>query len=343
MTYKKYSKSSAFYLTAKADFFASNDALLQKAREQNKIYASQPKREKCKLCGTPLPNEVDFTSHGIDYVFCTKCTHLNGVYDDTRSFVEKLYLSDSGKDYAQNYLDENFLKRTADIYTPKIDFLQETLPDTDFKLLDLGCGSGYLVLAALMKGIPARGIDMSETMIEFGNTQIQHHHGSSPLKAVCEDGFLDELKNCDADVISAIGVIEHLRDPQKFFAAFKESKANYLYYSVPMFSFSAVLENVFPNVFPRQLSGGHTHIFTNESLNYMNEVMQLSSVGEWWFGTDVMDLYRHVMVNLQANGASQKMIDLVYESFGSQIDTLQATLDRNHATSEIHLVAAKKP
>ena len=73
-------------------------------------------------------------------------------------------------------------------------------------------------------------------------------------------GLFEEIKNSDADVISAIGVIEHLREPHKFFEAFKESKARYIYYSVPMFSLSVALENVSDDIFPRQLSAGHTHL-----------------------------------------------------------------------------------
>jgi len=38
------------------------------------------------------------------------------------------------------------------------------------------------------------------------------------------------------DAISAIGLIEHLRDPQKFFDAFKLNQATYLFYSLSMFS-----------------------------------------------------------------------------------------------------------
>ena len=72
----KYSKSSDFYLQTKKDFFSENDSLLLESVKQNQLYASQPKRESCKICENTLPDTTDFNSHGVDYVFCGECNHL---------------------------------------------------------------------------------------------------------------------------------------------------------------------------------------------------------------------------------------------------------------------------
>ena len=341
MKIKKYSKSSAFYSNIKADFFSNNNDLLEKAVGQNQLYSNQPKMVCCKLCQATLMEEVDFSSHGVGYVFCQKCNHLNGIYEDTKFFIEKMYMSDDGKEYANNYIDENFEKRAIEIYLPKVDFLVTTLPPKLNKILDIGCGSGYFVFASLLRNLQAEGLDVSKTMVEFGNFQISQILGSSPLKYADEDEFFEVIKDTDAEIVSAIGLIEHLREPQRFFEAFKTSRAKYLYYSVPMFSLSVALENASSNVFPRQLSGGHTHLFTEESIVEMNGLMNVSSIGEWRFGTDIMDLYRHLMVNLQSNDVSQKMIKYLYDGFGAKIDELQNILDSNHSCSEIHVVAVK--
>ncbi len=337
----KYSKSTGFYLKTKSEFFASNDELLTKSLSQNQFYSSQPKRFNCKVCNEKLPQNVDFHSHNVDYVFCEKCSHLNGKFDDTKSFVEKIYMASEGKDYSINYIDENFSKRTADIYVPKVDFLISSLPPKKYEILDVGCGSGYFVFASLMRDLSAYGIDVSKTMVDFGNHQIFNHFQNSPLKFTKEDQFFDSIVNSKAEIISAIGVIEHLREPHKFFTAFQKSKAKYLYYSVPMFSFSVALENVFKNVFPRQLSGGHTHLFTEKSIKKMNEIIGVKPVAEWRFGTDTMDLYRHLLINLQSNKSSDKMLNFLNEGFGKIIDEIQTVFDKNHFCSEIHLIASK--
>lgn len=339
--YLRYSKSSAFYLNTKKTFFCANDELLEKSLNQNQLYTSQPNRVSCKICQTHLPQTTDFHSHNVDYVFCEKCSHLNGRFDDTKSFIEKIYLSDDGDEYSKNYIDENFLKRTIDIYIPKVDFLISSLPPKKYEILDVGCGSGYFVCASLLRNLSAIGLDVSKTMVDFGNNQITNHLKKSPLTYASEEGFYDSIVKSNADIITAIGVIEHLREPHKFFTAFQNSNAKYLYYSVPMFSLSVALENTFKNVFPRQLSGGHTHLFTEASIKKMNEIIGVQSIAEWRFGTDVMDLYRHLLINLQANKSSEKMINFIHAGFGRKIDDIQPIFDENHFCSEIHLIASK--
>ncbi len=338
-----YSKSTAFYVDTKSDFFDANDALLAKANCQNELYRQQVLRTNCKICNQRLPAEIDFVSHQVEYVFCNQCGHLNGNHEDTKAFVENLYIRSEGEDYAKNYLDANFIKRAEQIYTPKLDFLCSNLPvNSHLKILDVGCGAGYFVYAALNKGIEAKGVDVSQTMIDFGNHQIENALKQRPLSYLTETDFFESIVNSNATVICAIGVIEHLRDPVAFFEAFDRSKAQYLFYSVPMFSFSVILESVFTHVFPRQLSGGHTHLFTEQSIEWLYDNMKLNAIAEWRFGTDVMDLYRSMHVEMTQKQASPKMIGFLKEGLGKNIDQLQAVFDTSHFCSEIHCLVAKR-
>jgi SAM-dependent methyltransferase len=337
----KYSKSSSFYLNSKKDYFVNNDKLLSAELKRNELYSKQPKRKFCKLCETSLPNKVDFHSHGLDYIFCNNCSHLNGKFDDTKEFAEQIYIANEGSEYNFYYLNSNWNKRVSDIYTPKIDFLIKSINKNDLKILDVGCGCGYFVYAALEKNIRATGLDVSKSMVDFGNEVLSKKFKSSPLTLVDEQGFFDAIRNSSADVISAIGVIEHLREPQKFFDAFKKSNAHFLYYSVPMFSLSSALENIFQDVYPRQLSGGHTHLFTEESLQKMQKIIEVESIAEWRFGTDAMDLYRHLITMLAKNNSSQKLIDLIDNGLGTKLDEIQTIFDKNHFCSEIHCISKK--
>lgn len=337
----KYSKSSAFYLDTKKDFFTENDKLLQHALKQNNVYSSQIKRTNCKICNTELPSLIDFHSHDVDYVFCSSCSHLNGKFEDTKEFIEKLYLSGDGSDYSVNYIDKDFRRRAIDIYMPKVDFLINSIPPSKYEILDVGCGSGFFVYASLLRNLEATGLDVNRTMVEFGNNQILHYINKAPLKFENEQYFYEAITKSNANIISAIGVIEHLREPHKFFDAFKNSKSQYLYYSVPMFSFSVILENIFKEVFPRQLSGGHTHLFTEQSIQKMNEIIGVKILAEWRFGTDAMDLYRHTLTKIQKNNSSQKLMDYLYLCLGKKIDDIQSIFDENHFCSEIHCVVSK--
>lgn len=338
----KYSKPSLFYLKSKHEYFVCNDKLLAIELGRNEIYKKQPLRRFCKLCQVKLPQNIDFNSHGIDYIFCENCEHLNGKYEDTLDFVNQIYIDVDGQNYAHDYIDKDFSRRTSDIYLPKVDFLIDSIGRESFKLLDVGCGGGYFVLASIIRNIKALGLDINKTMVEFGNFQIYNLKKVNPLIFVAEDEFYKKIIESDVDVISMIGVIEHLREPHKLFDAFKKSSARYLYYSVPMFSFSAVLENIFKNVYPRQLSGGHTHLFTEQSIKKMNSLMDVVPIAEWRFGTDILDLYRHILININANKASIRMLNYLNEGFEKNIDDIQEILDKNHFCSEIHLIASKK-
>ena len=341
MTNRKYSKSSSFYLSTKKDFFDNNSALLTKAESQNAAYLAQPRRAECKICGSALTGEPDFVNHGVPYVFCRDCSHLNGLHDDSEDFWTAMYQAEEGADYSVNYVDRNYPSRSADVYAPKVDFLLDNLRSASPSILDVGCGGGYFVHAALSKGARASGIDVNRTLVDFSNAQIGALLDERPLHHVGEDNLFEVVSRSEADVISAIGVIEHLRDPQGFFDAFRKSGARYLYYSVPMFSLSVMIENAFPKVFPRQLSGGHTHLFTEKSIARMNEIVSVDAVAEWRFGTDMLDLFRSLGNSLEDNGASAAMHEAAFDGFGAMVDKFQAVLDENHFCSEIHLLGRK--
>ena len=72
------------------------------------------------------------------------------------------------------------------------------------------------------------------------------------------------------DVISAIGVLQNLNEPNRFFEAVKKSRVSYLYYSVPMFSLSTILANSMPQYTSLV---GQANYFTDQSLNRMHNLI----------------------------------------------------------------------
>ena len=143
-----------------------------------------------------------------------------------------------------------------------------------------------------------------------------------------------------ANVVSLIGVLEHFYDPDKFLKSFSKSKVDYLYLAVPLFSLSTFIENAFPKVYPRHLSGDHTHLYTEKSLSYLAKKNNLKIVGEWWFGADIPDLCRSLIIS--SNHLDEKSyMKQVNKNLYSVIDELQNVLDRNKICSEVHMVLKK--
>ena len=148
-------------------------------------------------------------------------------------------------------------------------------------------------------------------------------------------------KEDKANTLSLIHVLEHLVEPNRLMDSFVRSKLKYLYIAVPLFSLTTFIENSFPNIFPRQLSGGHTHLYTEKSLNYLANKYNLKIIGEYWFGTDIPDLMRSL---INSGSITNKKIyaQQLNNKFSKFIDELQSILDKNKVCSEVHMVLEKK-
>jgi predicted TPR repeat methyltransferase len=300
-------------------------------------------RESCKICHEPIRGEKLFTSHMMDYFLCPVCGHLNSAHEDTQAFAQKVYIDD---DYAGNYSAadrEKYEKRLELIYVPKARFLLDCLkedgiePET-VRLLDDGAGSGYFVRAMQKLNADAVGIEISPSQVAFANEMA----GAQILKQIDAANITGEIRRTDRQVLSAIGVLEHIISLDETLQAVKENKnIEYVYASVPMFSFSALFEATHQSCYNRHLGGTHTHLFSNSSLEYMARSMGFEIAHTWRFGSDMMDLYRFLCVTLEqgGNGGAKKILE---KEFLPLIDQLQLVADKGGFSSELHLVMKRK-
>ena len=331
----KFSKSYRNIFKIKKDFYDGNEINLKNAIKINNEYKKQPLRKCCKNCGSKKI-KLFIKNFNIPYKLCASCGHLNGAYEDTKIFSKKLYTFADGKKYSKNYLND-FDTRVKNIYIPKVDFLKKVIKKR-INLLDIGCGAGHFVKALEKKGISAIGYDTSVTLCKLGNKKLK----KNKIHFVNFEKIYNIVENHSKfNTLSLIGVLEHLTEPHKFLNSFKKSKIRYLYISVPHFSLTTFLENVFPNVFPRQLSGGHTHLYTEKSLNYLAKKYKLKLIGEYWFGTDFPDLMRS-LINTGKYHEKKIYTKELYEKFSKFIDYLQFVLDKNKVCSEVHMVFENK-
>ncbi len=357
MSQKKYGKSFGDLNSLKQNFFNNNDGMLKMADGMADIINAQPVRKTCKICGAPLGKSEDtgkadghagcvVRSHNIDYIVCGRCGHLNSANEDTDDFASKVYVED---DYSKNYSmkdKENYDRRMNMIYVPKAQFLVDSLKKDgvergDIRDLDIGAGCGYFVAAMHSFGIEANGIEVSATEVEHGNAMIGDGSGSF-LKHIGLTDSIDFIKNTDANVISAIGVLEHLIHLRENLDAIRDNKnIRYLYASVPMFSFSCAFETAFQECYNRHMGGTHTHLFTNESIAVMAESIGFEVAYEWRFGSDINDLYRFISVSMRKNG-NEEFADMFAEKFTPLMDRLQLILDESEFSSELHFILRRK-
>ncbi len=324
-----YSKKISDVSNIKKDFFDVNKKYLDKALKENKLYTQQIKRKNCKNCNSKI-NKIIFKSHKVDYTICNKCSHLNGIYEDSNKFVNKIYLTEEGSNYALPY-KKDFKLRVKNIYTPKVIFLKKVLKKK-FSLIEIGCGAGHFIKACEKMKIKATGFDVNRELISIGKNYLK----KNKVELVKEQNIYNLIKKSKDDVLAMISTLEHLQKPNIILKHIKKSNIKYLYIVVPLFSFSSLVENVFNNVYPRQLSGSHTHLFTKESLNYLVKKNNFKILGEWWFGTDISDLFRSMILN--SNYYDTRFLKIYRKYFGDHIDDLQNVLDRKKICCEVHMV-----
>lgn len=140
-------------------------------------------------------------------------------------------------------------------------------------------------------------------------------------------------------MISLIGVLEHVQHPNKMLESLRNNKnVKYLFISVPTFSPTVFLEMLFPNIMQRQLSAGHTHLYTEKSIDWFIKKYNLKKVNMWWFGTDMLDLHRNIYVSLMKSRKLKNISEVWQNNFVKCIDDLQLVLDKNLLSSEVHML-----
>ncbi len=343
--YKKYGKSLEDILDIKNIFLAENVNLYEENKKLSSVASVQPKRKKCKNCDAELINEVSFIKQNIGYKLCKKCYHLNADFEDTNEFAKAVYV-DEVTDYSKNYTAESLRAwntRVEKIYNPKANFLVECL-DNDFDLenddvIDIGAGSGYFIKALLNSGFKnIRGYEVSSKQVELANSMLCDHL----VKEMGINSLVDIISNTKAKLVSMIGVLEHLTNPREVLKAISENPhIKYYYISVPLFSFSVFFEIMKDNMFNRHLAGGHTHLYTIESIEHFCNEFNFSIKGQWQFGADAMDLYRMALVTLKEKKVDKELIELFSDKYLQSIDGIQISLDKTGFSSEVHILMKK--
>ncbi len=321
------------FLKTKNFMFSENKNLLNDALKINKLYLKQKQRNYCKNCESKISKKKYFKSFGVKYFCCKICDHVNGEREDSDIFVKKLYINDKKFIYGKKYL-KDFDDKVKNIYLPKVNFIKKHVKN--LKILDLGAGAGHFLKACEKKKIKGIGYDTSKELVNFSKKQLTKNKVYLSDLSDIENIIL----NSDANCITLISVLEHLQKPNEFFKIFKKSNIKYLFFSIPLFSLTAIIENAFQNIYPRNLFGPHTHMYTKKSIYYILKKYNFKIVAEWWFGSDFLDLSR--VIKLTMSSSSNLMSKKFDSYFFKHIDKLQSILDKNKNSSDLQILITKK-
>lgn len=344
----KYSKPIGNLFDFKWDFIDENDQKLERFKEIAKLYGAQPRRESCKVCDQPLTDDLpNFDKLGVRYFVCSTCGHVSGAFEDSEEFCAALYTDSSGSEYARNYTAsdiEAYQSRMREIYVPKAEFMRDALEELgedpmNLNVCDLGAGAGYFVGAVDQLGFKSvQAHEPSETMVHFGNQCL----GKELLKVQNANDVVKLAGETNCELLTFIGVLEHIREMRATLKAAAENRSvKYIYFQVPMFSPTVALEVVMNQVMPRHLVAGHTHLFTDSSINHFCHEFGFTRCSEWWFGLEAADIWRSMLVMLKKDRDAGYLVNYWEKEVFKLIDGIQHGIDQAKMCTDVHILLRK--
>lgn len=342
----RYGKSSKAVRDIKSSFIKMEEELFAAQKGVTDLYRKQPTRTVCKNCGEGI-NKILFIKQKVGYLLCPSCNHLNGAYQDSKEFCHAVYEDVDAEQYANNYGSADkkvYWDRVEAIYRPKAEFLIESLKnlgenETHLSFADVGAGSGYFIASMMSCGVSkVVGYETSPYQSEYANRMI----GSDVVIRNSIDEIEEIILDARVNVISMMGVLEHLKEPRRILSTIsKNPNIEYFYFSVPLFSLSVFFDLVFQENFQAQLAGRHTHLYTEKSIDWFCQKYNFKRVANWWFGSDVMHLFRHLCISLGKQNQPEAVIKYFEDSLSSSADSMQIALDKRHLSSEVHVLVQK--
>jgi len=155
----------------------------------------------------------------------------------------------------------------------------EILPaKSGLRILDVGCGNGYLASELVKRGHTVVGIDFDEKALAIAK---KHHPEIRVSHQKAEDRLRQFME--DADVVIAIEVIEHIYSPQTFLANVLETlkPGGSVILTTPYHGYwknlAVAALGKWDGIFTVHWEGGHIKFFSTASMKRMLEVAGFKS------------------------------------------------------------------
>ncbi|MFA5149996.1 MAG: methyltransferase domain-containing protein [Candidatus Omnitrophota bacterium] len=320
-------------------YLGRNTVFLKKiAREQkilaNRLYNFREKIKSCPICKSHR-SKFFVEVYRYPYVECLDCGHIYCQTPPKAGAVNRLYAGKKGERCPQDsvYAHETiFNKRIKCITRPKVDFVKSILKPGGI-WVDIGCGTGELLIAAREAGWQVKGVEADPVEISFARKK--------GLKVCC--GYVTGGNVAGylrgARIVSFINVLEHIKSPVDVLKrAVKGLKLrSYLVIELPRHpSLSSFNNLAFPQLAYRHIyPPDHLHVFTERSAELMLHKSGLKAIAVWDFGQDLYDL----ILLAAANAGLQK--SSYYERIINQAFNLQIYLDKHGFSDSMFIICEK--
>ncbi len=114
---------------------------------------------------------------------------------------------------AERWWDKNSeYKALHDINPIRCNYIEETQPVAEKKVLDVGCGGGILSEALALRGASVTGIDLSTAPLEVAKLHALDTGVDIDYQKVSAEDFAQDHKEA-FDIVTCMEMLEHVPDP----------------------------------------------------------------------------------------------------------------------------------
>lgn len=256
---------------------------------REKIFKIQKKRIKkknnfiCNLCGGTKAKK--FLDWKVKYELfqCQKCSSVspNISHLDETEFVDSIYNNDLYDKKTYNEILKNYKYRKKNFGIERFNYTVKRLKlNSKSKVLDLGCGLGYFLSVLKDKKINYKGLEPAKNLSYYCRTYLKLNVFSTPL---------EEEKNNSYNLITLFDVLEHLKDPVKYFKIINKKLKNNSYcvcYTPNIHSMGYALMGSDQNTL---LPFEHLCFFDKKSFEFLAKKTGFKVVSIETYGLDVTD------------------------------------------------------
>lgn len=215
---------------------------------------------RCVVCGKK--QEKQFTYKNFDYYTCPYCGHVTTYPFPTRDEMEKHYqkkFKEGNYQLAQEFAQEYKVVYRQFVHLLKNALKRENTNTKKIKVLDVGCFTGDFLVLMKEAGADVYGLELQDDAVKIANKKL---HG----RVKTADVMTDVFPAVRFDVITLLGIVEHVTDPMKLIKRSTEllKRGGILMVQTP--NSSSVLSRLTKQLWPPYAPVEHIHLFSRDSL-----------------------------------------------------------------------------
>jgi 2-polyprenyl-3-methyl-5-hydroxy-6-metoxy-1,4-benzoquinol methylase len=290
----------------------------------------------CGACGSQAFSDLAQV-YGFNYAECSGCGSAFVINPPSKDDIAEAYRSEYYTRANRILLaNENIIDYRLEVVAkPKVGFVAEHLTTKRRTWLDVGCGVGEVLGAAVQSGFEGIGLETNQMEAEFARRKFGVEVREEYVTPETVTNYAGRY-----GIVSLFSVLEHVPDPRSILSVIAQIQepGDNLVIETPHFpSLSAYSQMAFPDHVNRMLHPPlHLFLFSTKALESMLADAGYRITAAWFFGQDFYE-FETTMTLLQPSIAGSRL----QGAFASLRNEFQFAIDRAKLSDEMLIVAAR--